>query len=75
MDSKLLSIRQMARRAKLTTGSFYCWRSRGSLKLDWVIKDKAVFATEESFLAWMAARAAKKRRAKLKVGVTAKGGN
>jgi hypothetical protein len=57
----LLSIRQMAAKSNLTTGHFYCGRSLGTLKLKWVEFDKAVFATEDSFITWMAERAARKQ--------------
>jgi hypothetical protein len=70
MEQKLLSIREMAVKSGLTTGSLRCYRNRGKLNLDWRVMDRAVFATEASFNDWM------KRRAALKKAVDAfKGGN
>ncbi|QXE89628.1 hypothetical protein KP001_14420 [Geomonas subterranea] len=67
----LLSIPQMAARSGLTTNYLYCGRNKGILPLKWVKLEHAVFATEQSFNAWMkrreereAARAAKRNVAK-----------
>lgn len=56
MNQKLLSIRQMAELSGLSRPYFTCGKSNGSLKLDWVKLDHAVFATEESFLQWLKQR-------------------
>ena len=65
MEAKLLSIREMAVKSGLTTGTLRCYRNRGQLNLDWRVLDRAVFATEASFNEWM------KRRAELKKAVDA----
>lgn len=60
MKKELLSIRQMADMTGLQRATFHCRKSAGELNLGWVKIGRSVFATQDSFLAWIREKAAKR---------------